>query len=466
MEARAYTADPYQLIASQVSQIRQTYASGRTLALEWRKEQLQQLYTMLTDHQLAFQEALYQDLHKGEAEAWTTEIGFVLSEIKHTLKHLAKWAKLRKVSTPLAAMPAKSYILPEPLGSALIIGAWNYPLQLVLAPLVSAIAAGNCAVLKPSEISSHTSAALAKYIPEYLDNDAFAVVEGAVDETSALLAQPFEHMFYTGGENVARIVMTAAAKHLARVTLELGGKSPCIIDRTADLQVTANRIVWSKWMNAGQTCVAPDYLLVEKGIEQSLLDAIGKSLKQFYGKSVKDSHDYGRIVNERHFQRLCGYLKGQQILLGGEVDAQSRFIAPTVLKLTDDSPAVMQDEIFGPILPMLVMEDIQDSIAFVKQRPKPLALYLYSQDPQMEARILNQTSAGNVCINDGMMFMVNPELPFGGVGPSGMGSYHGKFGFDAFSHLKTVMKRSLRFDVPLRYPPFNRLKLGLLKKIL
>jgi aldehyde dehydrogenase (NAD+) len=454
------------VIVQSVQKLQDTFATGRTKSYAWRVEQLQQLKKMTLEQESKILAALKSDLNKGTMESWSSEVGFIIGDAEHTIKHLKKWMKPRKVSTPIVAQPGKSYRLPEPLGTVLIIGAWNYPFQLVLAPLVAAIAAGNCAVLKPSELSAHTSALLAELIPQYLDQDAFAVVEGAVDETTELLEQRFDHIMYTGGEAVGKIVMSAAAQHLTPVTLELGGKSPCIVDNTANIEVTAARIVWSKWMNAGQTCVAPDYVLVEKDQADTLVAAIKRKITEFYGDDVQHSEDYGRIVNERHFARLVSYLQDQNVVCGGENDQTTKYLAPTIVLDPELSSPLMQQEIFGPILPIITVEHISQAITFVNQRSKPLALYLYTNDDAFEHRVLHSTSAGNVCINDGFMFMVNPELPFGGVGNSGMGSYHGQTGFDTFSHLKTVMKRSFKFDLPLRYPPFTKTKFAILKKLL
>ncbi|MEP7705277.1 aldehyde dehydrogenase family protein [Paraglaciecola sp. 25GB23A] len=453
-------------IADSVKELQHTFSTGRTKDLGWRKNQLTQLKLLLTEHEGEFITALHQDLHKSEQEAWTSEIGFLLSDIDHTLKHLSAWAKPRSVSTPLFVQPGKSYLLPEPLGSVLIIGAWNYPLQLVVAPLVAAIAAGNCAIIKPSELSVSTATLLATLIPQYLDNQAYKVVTGAVKETTELLQQRFDHILYTGGEGVAKIVMRAAAEHLTPVTLELGGKCPCIVDSNTDLSVTASRIAWSKWMNAGQTCVAPDYVVVEKAFVDTFVAALTTKIEAFYGSDAKQSPDYGRIINERHFARLANYLHEQNVIYGGQLDASNKYLGPTIVLSPSADSLVMQEEIFGPILVIVTVDKIQQAIELVNSRPKPLALYLYTKNTGLEQQVLQQTSAGNVGINDGMMFMANPNLPFGGVGNSGMGAYHGQFGFDTFSHLKTVLKRSFLFDVALRYPPFNSTKLNWLKKLL
>lgn len=459
-----HTATPLEHIAEQVAQVKGVFAAGRTRDLNWRINQLQRLKALMQENAKAIQQALNEDLGKSPEEAWIAEVGFSISDVDHTVKHLKKWARPRKVSTPLAAQPGKSYLQPEPLGTVLIIGAWNYPFQLVIAPLIAAIAAGNCAVIKPSELSAKIAALLADLIPQYLDKEAFVVINGAVEETTELLKQPFDHFFYTGGEAVGKIVMRAAAEFLAPVTLELGGKSPCIVDSSCNLEVTAARIVWGKWMNAGQTCVAPDYVLVEKGFEDKLVAALIKKIEAFYSKDPAKSKDYGRIVNQRHLGRLQSYLQNQQVIYGGQVDEQDRYLAPTLVKQPDLESPLMQEEIFGPILPIVTLDKISDAIGLINQRAKPLALYVFTKDNDLEERVLNETSAGSVGVNDGMMFMLNPELPFGGVGNSGMGAYHGRFGFDTFSHLKAVMKRSFALDAPMRYPPFNAFKFNLLKK--
>lgn len=453
-------------IADSVSELHQTFKTGRTKDLSWRRAQLTKLKDLLTQHEVEFSRALRQDLHKSEQEAWTSEIGFLLSDIEHTLKHLSAWARPRKVSTPLFVQPAKSYLLPEPLGTVLIIGAWNYPLQLVIAPLVAAIAAGNCAVLKPSELSVNTAMLLETLLPQFLDTSAFKVINGGVEDTTELLKQRFAHILYTGGENVAKIVMHAAAEHLTPVTLELGGKCPCIVDSQTDLSVTAARIVWSKWMNAGQTCVAPDYVIVEKAFADTFVAALSTKIEEFYGHDAKQSSDYGRIINERHFARLNAYLPNQNVVFGGQLDADNKYIAPTIVMSPSLDSPIMQEEIFGPILVIITVDKIQQAIEIINSRAKPLALYLYTKNSTFEQQVLQQTSAGNVGINDGMMFMANPNLPFGGVGNSGMGAYHGQFGFDTFSHLKSVLKRSFLFDVALRYPPYTQAKLNWLKKLL
>ena len=449
-----------------VSQLKTSFSSGKTRSLEWRHSQLSALKRLLEEHEADISYALKQDLGKCETEVYVAEIGFLISDINHTMKHLKKWTRPRKVSTPIVAWPGKSFQQPEPLGTVLIIGAWNYPLQLLLAPYVAALAAGNCAVLKPSELAANTSSLIAKLIPQYMDTSCVKVVEGGKEESTALLACQWDHIFYTGGETVGKIVMTAAAKHLTPVTLELGGKSPCIVTQQTNLQVTARRLVWGKWMNAGQTCIAPDYVLVEKGSEQALIDAIKKALVAQYGNDPLASEDYGNIINLKHLRRLESYLEEVPVIYGGQVDESLPAMAPTLVLNPKPDSRLMQEEIFGPILPIVTVASIQEAINMVNSRPKPLALYAFSNDDNVLDTIISQTSSGSVCTNDTVLFMTNPELPFGGVGNSGMGVYHGQAGFDTFSHLKTVMKRAFILDVPFRYAPFSKFKLSILKKFL
>lgn len=452
-------------ISTAVSHLHTTFNSGLTKPIAWRVQQLNALKSMLLEKEAPLLDALNADLGKGEFEGFVSEVGFVIGEIDMALKNLKKWSKKRSVSTPLAAQPGRSYLLPEPLGTVLVIGAWNYPVQLVLGPVVAALAAGNCVLIKPSEVSVNCSKVIAEFIPQYLDNSACTVVEGAVDETTELLKQRFDHIIYTGGEGVAKIVMRAAAEHLTPVTLELGGKSPCIVDGSVNMDTVAARIAWSKWMNAGQTCVAPDYVLVAESHVNELVVALKAKLLDFYGNKPKDNQDYGRIVNQKHASRLASYLDKQNIVHGGEIDIENRFIEPTIVLNPSLDAALMQEEIFGPILPIISVSNIRDAIAIVNAKPKPLAMYVFTKNSDFEETVLSSISAGNVCVNDGMMFMANPNLPFGGVGNSGMGRYHGKFGFDTFSHLKAVIKRGTLLDPSLRYPPYSQQKLTIIKKL-
>ena len=438
-----------------VARLRRTFESGRTRPLAWRREQLGRLRTMLVEREDVFLDALRADMGKPRFEGWIGETGFVVTEVDYILKRLRGWLKPERVRAPIAVQPGRATIVREPLGVALIIGPWNYPLQLVLSPLAGAIAAGNCAVIKPSEVTRASSAALAEWIPKYLDSSAIEVVEGGVSETQALLDERFDHVFYTGGGAVGRIVMEAAAKHLTPVTLELGGKSPCYVDSDVDLDVAAKRIVWGKFFNAGQTCVAPDYVLAHSDIERKLLDRIRDTLRAFYGTNPKESRDFARIVNDRHFRRLSALLADGEVVAGGEADADTRYIAPTVLRGVSPDAKVMEDEIFGPILPVLTVSGVEEAVRFINARPKPLALYVFSRDAGSVRRIVDRTSSGGVCVNDTVTHLACPELPFGGVGASGMGAYHGRQSFETFSHRKSVLDKSTRLDPPLRYPPYD-----------
>jgi len=450
-------------IPDTLARLRQTFDSGKTRPVEWRIAQLTEIERMMREHEADLAEALRADLGKCRFEAILTEMSFVEEEAKYARRNLAEWIRPQRVRTPLMAQPGRSYIQPEPKGVVLIIAPWNYPLSMVMAPLVGAVAAGNCAVMKPSEITTHTSAAIASILPRYLDRDAFAVVEGGVPETTELLAHRFDHILYTGNERVATIVMTAAAKHLTPVTLELGGKSPCLIDKSADLEVAASRIAWGKFINAGQTCVAPDHVLVHREVAQRFIEALSQRIKDFYGEDPSQSPDFCRIASERHAARFAELLKGQKIHLGGRVDVEKRYVDPTIVLDPAPDSALMREEIFGPVLPVITVDEMHHAIKFVADRPKPLALYLFTKSKALEEAVLERLSAGSVCINDAVIFMVSPELPFGGVGTSGMGRYTGWYGFETFSPMKPVMRRSFRFDAPLRYPPYSDKKAKLLK---
>lgn len=446
-----------------LERLRTTFASGRTRPLAWRRAQLDAMQRMLEDHEDAIAEALAGDLGKPRQEVLLGETALLFSEIRHARSRLERWSRPRRVNTPIVAQPGLSFVVPEPLGVALIIGAWNYPIQLVLAPLIPAIAAGNCAVLKPSEVAPRASRLLAELVPNYLDNDAIAVVEGAVAETTALLEQRWDHIFYTGGAAVGRIVMRAAAEHLTPVTLELGGKSPAIIDDGADLKSAARRIAWGKTLNAGQTCIAPDYVLISPRQKPALIDALKQALLDMLGPDPLASPDYAAIVNQRHFERLRALLAQGTPVIGGQADPTTRKIAPTVLTDVQLDAEVMRDEIFGPILPIIEADSLDRAIDFVRRGDKPLAAYLFTRSSASERKFLTELACGNVAINDTMMFMSVPELPFGGVGMSGMGNYHGQAGFDRFSHLKAVIRRARFPEIPIRFAPYSAWKMRLLK---
>jgi len=446
-----------------VDRLRATFDSGRTRDLKWRDAQLAALHRMLDENEDAIAQALHADLAKPRQEVVLGETALLHSEIRHARRHLQRWARPRRVDTPLVAQPGRSFVQPEPLGVVLIIGAWNYPVQLVLAPLIAALAAGNCAVIKPSEVTANASKVLAELIPKYLDPDAIAVVEGAVPETTALLEQRWDHIFYTGGAAVGKIVMKAAAEYLTPVTLELGGKSPAIIDAGADLKSAARRLAWGKALNAGQTCIAPDYVLVTPEQKQPLIDALRTSLRDMLGPDPLASDDYAAVVNQRHFERLSALLRQGKAVIGGQADPSTRKIAPTVLTDVDMQAEVMTEEIFGPILPIIEVENLDRAIEFVREGDKPLSAYLFTRSRQSERKFLDELACGSVCINDVMMFMSVPDLPFGGVGMSGMGQYHGRAGFDRLSHLKSVIRRGRFPEITIRFAPYSGLKQRLLK---
>lgn len=449
-----------------VDTVRATFDSGRTRPLEWRRKQLEQMIAMLEENEQRFLEALHADLGKPAIEGFITDIAFVTGEIRSMVKHLRAWNRPERVGTPLVALPARSRLVPEPLGVVLVIAPWNYPVQLLLVPAAGAIAAGNAVILKPSEVSSATSRVLAELVPKYLDPSAVALVEGGVPETTELLAQRFDHIFYTGNGIVGRIVMTAAAKHLTPVTLELGGKSPVIIDASANLRVAARRVAWGKWVNAGQTCIAPDYVLVEQSVAGAFVDEVAKAVTDFYGSDPQASESYGRIVSPRHFDRLVSLMSGGAVAVGGQSDAPSRYIAPTVLVDVDRDSALMSEEIFGPLLPVLPVPSVRDAVSFVRSRPHPLALYVFSESKRVVHEVLEQTTAGGVTVNGTILHITNPNLPFGGIGESGMGGYHGKSGVRLFQHLKPVLTRSTRMDPSLAYPPYTERKAKIFRKVL
>jgi aldehyde dehydrogenase (NAD+) len=426
-----------------VSRLRAAFQSGRTKPLEWRKAQLTALKAMLLEQADDFLAALHADLGKNAAEARSAEITFVANEVDHTLEHLDAWVAPEAAPLPERLMPGRGTVVREPLGVGLIIGPWNYPLHLVLAPLVGVLAAGNAAVVKPSELSPTVSAAIARHVPAYLDPEGVAVVEGAIPETTELLEQHFDHIFYTGNGAVGRIVMTAAAKHLTPVALELGGKSPVIVDTDVDLRVVAERIVFGKFMNAGQTCVAPDYVLAIGDTAEKLGPLLADVLRARFGEDPATSPDYGRIVNTRHFDRLSKLLGSGRVVTGGQTDRDAKFIAPTVLAdVAPDSP-VMGEEIFGPILPILNVASLDDAITFITGRDKPLALYAFTGSAETRQRILDETSSGAVGFGLPVAHLTASDLPFGGVGESGMGRYHGKYSIDTFSNLKAVLDKPL-----------------------
>lgn len=431
---------------------------------KWRKSQLIALKNMLLENDEAFNQAMWKDLHKSAFECSATEQGIVISEIDYVLSHLESLMKPEHVSTPIYNQIGSSMIIHEPYGLTLVIGAWNYPINLLLAPVVGAISGGNAVIIKPSEISVHTAKLIAELVPRYLDTNLITVIEGGPEETSLLLDKHFDLIFFTGSGNVGKIVMEKASKNLTPVVLELGGKSPAIVLDDADLKVTAKRLTWGKFMNAGQTCVAPDYILVHSSVKEELVSEMKLAISEFYGEMIDKNDDYCRIINEKNFDRLISLFSGSEIIHGGKSDKTQLYIEPTILKSTKDSK-IMQEEIFGPLLPIIEIDDLSSIIDFVRSRPKPLALYLFTQDDKKIDEVLCNTSSGGVSINDVIMHMASPTLPFGGVGASGMGNYHGAFSFKTFTHAKSVLKKSTFMDIPLRYAPYTESKLKWMKRL-
>lgn len=430
-----------------------------------RKEKLQDLKRVIKKYEDEILEALKKDLNKSFFEGYETEVGIVLEEINYTLKHLNKWVKAKRVKTPIFHFPATSYIYQEAYGKVLIMSPWNYPFQLTIAPLVGAIAAGNRVVVKPSEYSNNTASIIEKILNEVFSQDEVKVVRGGRAVNQDLLKQKYDYIFFTGSPTVGKIVMEAAAKHLTPVTLELGGKSPCIVDNSAKVKLAAKRIVWGKFLNAGQTCVAPDYLLVHQDIKDELVKEMIDYIKEFYGNSPIDNPDYPKIINKKHFERINRLIENEDIITGGNYNEQTMKIAPTILDKINWQSPVMQEEIFGPVLPIMEFDNLNQVIEMIGAQPKSLALYFFTTSKENEKKILSNISFGGGCINDTIIHLSNSNLPFGGVGNSGMGQCHGKASFDTFSHPKSIIKKSNLIDIYLRYPPFkNHLKL--LKKFL
>jgi aldehyde dehydrogenase (NAD+) len=447
-----------ELVANQ----KRFFASGKTKNVEFRKAQLKKLHEVIKDNERLIIDALVSDMRKPKLEAYASEIAITHNEIKYALRKLPSWTKPKLVITDRPLLPSICSVIKEPLGVALIIAPWNYPFQLAAGPLVGAIAAGNCAVVKPSEMAPKTSEVMEKIFRENFDPGFIAVVTGGPEVSQQLLQERYDHILYTGSSRIAKIVMEAASRHLTPVTLELGGKSPCIVDTDVHLEYTARRIVWAKFFNAGQTCVAPDYVLADSRIYSALLDALKKQIRRFYGHNPFFSPDYARIINGTHFNRLSSYLTQGEIVAGGETKPEEKYIAPTIMDKISINDPIMQEEIFGPILPVIPYHDFSEAISFVNERPKPLALYVFTRDKDKQDRIMTETSSGAVCINDAVVHFISLHLPFGGVGDSGMGAYHGRTGFETFSHTKSIVKNTFLFDIPLRYVPY-RFKLWLVK---
>jgi aldehyde dehydrogenase (NAD+) len=446
-----------------VDKQREYFNSNVTKSVDFRKQMLRKLLNSLNSNENLIYKALKDDLNKSEYESYLTEVQIVKGEINTALKNIGKWTKPKRCKTPITHFPSSSYLHSEPYGVTLILSPWNYPLQLALAPLAGAIAAGNCVVLKPSKNSRNVSALIAKMIRETFEERYVYCVDDTFSYDE-ILDQKYDFIFFTGSERVGKVVMEAASKNVTPLALELGGKSPCIVEKNANIDLAAKRIVWGKFLNAGQTCVAPDYVLIDQSVKQQFMKAAQKHLKLMYGDALKNP-DYPKIINKHHFDRLCGYIQNESDKIGGNSALASLKIEPTLFTNARFEDEIMEQEIFGPILPILSYENIDMMINKIKSLPKPLALYLFSEDKKTVDKILNAVSFGGGCVNDVIMHLANHHLPFGGVGSSGMGNYHGKYSFQTFSHQKSVLKNKNYFDIPLRYPPYTASRLSLTKKI-
>ena len=442
------------------------FSSNETKNVNFRIEQLKKFKIILKENEKLLYKAIYEDFGKSEFETYASELSLLYHEINNFIKNIKKWSRRKKVSTGLVNFPAKSFIISEPLGVTLIIGAWNYPYQLSLVPAITSLAAGNTVILKPSELPSETSKIMAKIINANFSNDYFCVVEGGVKETTELLKYRFDKIFFTGSIPVGRIIYQAAAKHLTPITLELGGKSPTFVLADTDIKMTAKRIIWAKFLNAGQTCVAPDYVLVDKSIEEKFLEALKREIEKYPSDSKYRDKNYLKIIDLKNFDRLNKLIDSDKLCIGGNTDRNERFISPTILRNVSFEDDVMKDEIFGPILPVLVFTDLNNAVKMVKERPKPLACYIYSKNRKAIDKLLKEISFGGGAVNDSVMHLLNSKLPFGGVGLSGTGSYHGKSGFDTFSHKKSILDKPFWLEPNIKYAPYSRRKLKIIKWLL
>lgn len=448
--------------SSHFRQMQTYFLSGATADYAFRLQQLQRLKQAIKQYEHRIMEALFKDLHKSQEESFTTEIGFLYAEISHATKHLKKWMSKSSVSTPLFLFPSSSKIIREPLGVCLIIGPWNYPFQLLIAPLIGSIAGGNCALIKPSEMAVHTSLVTTEMIAEFFDENFISVVQGdgAVVVPELMNENRFDHVFFTGSIPVGRAIAKMAAEKLVPVTLELGGKSPCIVDEDADIKVSAKRIVWGKFTNAGQTCVAPDYLLVHEKNKRELVAEMQTNIQQFYGTQPIESVDFGRIINRKRLDTLKSYLSQGSVITGGDFVDDQLYLSPTLLENIADKAPVMQDEIFGPILPIITFTEQSEALNIIRQHSHPLSLYYFGNTKEKENYYVNNLQFGGGCINNTLVHLANADLPFGGVGSSGIGAYHGKFSFDTFTRMKAILKTATWLDPGVRYPPYKgKLKL-------
>lgn len=440
------------------------FSRGETLDVSFRLQALTVLKRSLHKHEKEIIEALKKDLNKSPFESYATEIGMIMEELNYTLKYLRKWTAVKKVKTPIIHFKSNCYILAVPYGTTLIMSPWNYPVQLALLPLVGSIAGGNCSVLKPSSYSSNASATINKIIKDCYDEEYISVVEGGREANKALLAEKFDYIFFTGSVSIGRVVMESAARHLTPVTLELGGKSPCIVEKDANIDLAARRIAWGKFLNAGQTCVAPDYILVHRDVKKALMENLKKYIREFYGTDPCKNEDYPRIINDQHFARIRDYLSLGEKVIGGNFDEDKLCIEPTILDGIKWEDSIMQEEIFGPVLPVLEYDNLSSAIEAINSRSKPLALYLFTSSKETEDRVIRRISFGGGCVNDAVVHLATSNMPFGGVGESGIGNYHGKWSFETFTHQKSILKKSNFMDIKLRYPPYKE-KLRQLKKI-
>lgn len=449
-----------------VQKQRDFFDTGKTFDVNYRVEMLKRFKQAILNNEKEINEALKQDLGKSETEAYMCEIGMTLSELSYQIKHIKIWVKNKRKRTGLANFHAKSFTVQEPYGSVLIMSPWNYPFMLCLEPMVGAVAAGNCCVLKPSAYSPATSAIIKKIVGEVFPPEYVAVVEGGRTENTELLNQRFDYIFFTGGVEVGKLVMEKASANLTPVTLELGGKSPCIIDETANLKLAATRLAFGKYLNCGQTCVAPDYVLIHKKVKDKFLEYIKIEIEKMYGKEPLNNPDYGKIVNRKHFDRINGLIDKDKVVYGGRSNEETLQIEPTIMDNVTAKDDVMQEEVFGPIMPIITYETIEQAEKFVKKREKPLAFYIFTKDKSVEKRFLKYVSFGGGCVNDTIVHLATSEMGFGGVGNSGMGSYHGRKSFDTFSHEKSVLKKYCWIDLPMRYQPYKESYLKLIKKFL
>ncbi len=445
---------------------REYFCSGKTLDISFRRDMLRRLKSAVLANEREIYEALKNDLNKGEFEAYMTEVGPVLNEINLAIRKLKKWARPERVPTPLALQPAVSRIYREPYGATLIIAPWNYPFNLIMVPLIGAIAAGNTAVLKTAPASQNMSELVKKIVAEAFEESYVAVFQGWNEVGAALLKERYDYIFFTGGTEFGKVVYKSAAEKLIPVTLELGGKSACIVADDADIDTTARRVVWGKFINCGQTCVAPDYILISSNIKEQFIEALDREIVNAYGEDPETSPDYGRIISDQHFKRLLKYMKCGRTVLGGFHNQKTRYISPTVIDDVKPDELIMKEEIFGPLLPLITVHSVDEAIDFVKHRPKPLALYVFTRSREISSRVLRETYSGGVCINDIMLHLGNEYLPFGGVGPSGIGAYHGERSFVTFSHEKSVLEKSFFLDIKLRYFPSSQRKLKAVRKII